>query len=91
MTFAVCRNGSFFGAPTTVSVGSSPQVFQNPENYTVRLLVAGNALNALEFSADGVSYFAMGAGGGLILLNAGEFARISWLITPPTSITYIPF
>lgn len=91
MTYAVCRNGSYFGTITTVSVGSTPQVFQNPENFTIRLMIAGNALNALEFSSDGSSYFSMGAGGGLLLLNTGEFARISWLLTPPSSITYIPF
>lgn len=91
MTIAVCRNGSYFGPVTTVAVGTSPQIFVNPESYTVRLMVAGGVLSDLALSADGSTYFSMGLGGGLVLLNAGESAKITWLVTAPTGITYVPF
>lgn len=89
MAYATQRNGYNYGAPQTVAVGSSPQVFQNPEAFRIRFMVDG-ALTKMEFSADNVTWYPYALAATLAVLNPLEYVRITWLIAP-NSLTYIPF
>lgn len=85
----VQRNGMNYGPITPITLGSSPAVWQNPEVCSIRLMFNG-LISLAEFSPDGVSFTTLaGLTGGVLLLNAGEYVRITYVTMP--IVVYTPF
>lgn len=72
---------------SSIAPGPSPYTYQNAGDFTVDAIVTGGTVSAVEFSRDGVSFFAV-ATGTQVSLNPGDSLRVTYAVAP--SITLIP-
>jgi hypothetical protein len=70
-------------APTTITVGASPFIFQNTKLNDMLVLVNGGTLTANTFlSNDGSTYYDTGATTGSFYLPRGMYIRVTYSVIP---------
>jgi len=75
-------------APSAVSVGASPFIYQNTSGFTVDVLVSGGGVSALDISRGGAIWYSAGSFYGPIPLSPGDQMRVTYVSAP--SMTLIP-
>ena len=88
MTFTCPPNPRNIGVQT-ISVGVSPFIWQNSNNFSVNVIISGGTLSAVDYSRDGVTYTPAGSGATIVHLNVGDFVRVTYVLIP-SSMVAIP-
>lgn len=66
----------------TISVGASPFVYQNTNNYSVDVIISGGSVSLIEFSRDGTSWYDVGFTSGIVRLSPGDRIRVTYTNAP---------
>lgn len=69
-------------APSAITVGASPFVYQNTTGYDISVLVSGGVVTALQFSRDNVTYYAVGFLGGMVWLSPNDYLKVTYTGLP---------
>lgn len=69
-----------------VTPGASPYTYSSPAKGFV--LISGGTVSLVEFSRDGVTYYATGQTSGQFTLSAQDFLRVTYSVAP--TMTYVP-
>jgi hypothetical protein len=75
--------------PSSVSVGTSPFVYQNLSGKTELVVLAGNGISKVELSSDAQTFVSAGAVTGMFTLPHTAALRITYTQTTPT-LTLLP-
>ena len=84
--FAGLYNGLPPQAENPIVLGVSPYVYSAPIKGTV--IISGGTVTLVEFSRDGTNYYTTGQTAGMFTLNAQDFLRITYTVSPTT--TFVP-
>lgn len=75
-------------APSNQAASASPYVYTNANAYAEDVAIAVGTVTALDFSRDGVTWYATGIIAGVIRLSPGDRVKIVYTVAP--TITRIP-
>lgn len=75
-------------APTVITVGASPFIYQNINAYNEDVIVNAGTVTALEFSRDNITWYPMGALSGTARLSPSDRLRTTYTAAP--TMTRVP-
>lgn len=79
---------SAFTAPSGITVGASPFVYQNSGSTPADVIVQGGTVSAVELTRDNVTFYSTGVVGGVFNLSPGDRLRVTYTVAP--TMTLIP-
>ena len=74
--------------PVNQAAGASPYTYTNANAYVEDILVAVGTVSLIEFSRDGVTWYATGMIAGLARLSPGDRIKVTYTLAP--TITRVP-
>jgi hypothetical protein len=76
------------GPLVSVTAGASPFVWKNPENISVQIFISIGTITSIEYSPDNVTWVNIGILAGSLILNPGQWLRVTYIVAP--TISYCP-
>lgn len=80
-------NGMAYGDVLSITPGSSPYTWVNPEAVAVNVFVTAGTVSLIEFSNDNVGFVSIGLLGGWMRLNPGQSIKVTYLVAPTMKYT----
>ena len=74
--------------PSGIAVGVSPFTYQNTGGYPGDAIIQGGTVTLIEYSRDGVTYYATGLIDAIVELSINDRVRVTWTVAP--IMTFIP-
>lgn len=75
-------------APSAITVGASPFVYQNATGYTAEVICSGGTVTEIAISRDGTTYYPTGLTSGAPVLGPGDRVKVTYSAAPTmTSLT----
>jgi len=75
-------------APSNISVGASPYVYQASSTTAEDIIVNGGTVSTIQFSRDGSTYYTIGLIGGMFHLSPSDYLKVTYSATP--TMTKVP-
>jgi hypothetical protein len=75
-------------APSAITVGASPFVYQNTSGYPAQIICSGGTVTEIAISRDGTTYYVTGLIAGATVLGPGDRVKVTYAAAP--TMTHFP-